>query len=66
MAINFALKEKMKERNVTSRDLSRRIGITEANFSHLVTGKTKAIRVDLLDRICKELDCQPGEILRYR
>ena len=44
----------------------RSIGITPANLSVLKTGKAKAIRFTTLDAICKELDCQPGDILEYR
>lgn len=47
-------------------ELAERIGITPANLSVLKTGKAKAIRFTTLDAICKELDCQPGDILEYR
>ena len=46
--------------------LAERIGITPANLSVLKTGKAKAIRFTTLDAICKELNCQPGDILEYR
>jgi len=49
-----------------SGELAERIGITPANLSVLKTGKAKAIRFTTLDAICKELNCQPGDILEYR
>ncbi len=52
-------------RKMTSLELSERIGITQANLSILKTGKAKAIRFSTLDAICKELDCQPGDIIKY-
>lgn len=54
-------KKKMK-----SGDLAERIGITPANLSILKTGKAKAVRFSTLEAICKELGCQPGDILEYR
>ena len=52
-------------RKMTSLELSERIGITQANLSILRTGKAKAIRFSTLDAICKELNCQPGDIIKY-
>ncbi|MBQ6717465.1 MAG: helix-turn-helix transcriptional regulator [Clostridia bacterium] len=52
-------------RKMTSLELSERIGITPANLSILKTGKAKAIRFSTLEAICKELDCQPGDIIKY-
>lgn len=52
-------------RKMTSLELSEKIGITPANLSILRTGKAKAIRFSTLDAICKELDCQPGDIIKY-
>jgi len=49
-----------------SNELAERIGITEQNVSILKTGKAKAIRLTTLDAICKELNCQPGDILEYK
>lgn len=48
-----------------SGDLAERVGITPANLSILKTGKAKAIRFSTLEAICKELGCQPGDILEY-
>ncbi|MDQ0141339.1 putative transcriptional regulator [Cupriavidus necator] len=49
-----------------SRELAQRIGISEPNLSLLKSGKVKGIRFDTLERICKALDCQPGDLLEYR
>ena len=56
----------MARRKMSSQELAERIGITQANFSILKTGKAKAIRFSTLEAICKALDCQPGDILEYR
>ncbi|HEM3502780.1 TPA: helix-turn-helix transcriptional regulator [Streptococcus suis] len=56
----------LKQKNLTSKKLSEKIGITEANFSILKTGKAKGIRFNTLIKICTELDCQPGDILEFR
>lgn len=52
-------------RKMTSLDLALKIGITPANLSILKTGKAKAIRFSTLEAICKTLDCQPGDIIKY-
>ena len=54
------LKRKMK-----SKDLAKEIGITPANLSILKTGKAHGVRFDTLSKICKALDCQPGDLLKY-
>jgi len=59
------LDQVLKKKNMTSKELAGRIGITEANLSILKTGKAKGIRFNTLAAICKELDCQPGDILEY-
>ena len=56
----------LAKKKMRSGELAERIGITPANLSVLKTGKAKAIRFTTLDAICKELDCQPGDILAYR
>ena len=53
-------------RKMTSLELSEKIGITPANLSILKTGKAKAVRFSTLDAICKTLDCQPGDIIKYK
>ncbi len=50
---------------MTSQELAERIGITPANLSILKTGKAKAIRFSTLEAICKTLNCQPGDIIKY-
>lgn len=55
----------LAKRRMTSLELAERIGITQANLSILKTGKAKAVRFSTLDSICKELDCQPGDILQF-
>jgi len=55
----------LKEKNMTSKELANRIGITEANLSILKTGKAKGVRFNTLAGICRELNCQPGDILEY-
>lgn len=55
----------LAKRKISSSALAEKIGITQANLSILKTGKAKAIRFSTLESICKELDCQPGEILSY-
>ena len=59
------LDQVLKNKNMTSKELAARIGITEANLSILKTGKAKGIRFNTLSSICKELDCQPGDLLEY-
>ena len=55
----------MAKRKISSGDLAEKIEITPANLSILKTGKAKAIRFSTLEKICEELDCQPGDILEY-
>lgn len=55
----------LAKKKMRSGDLAERVGITPANLSILKTGKAKAIRFSTLDVICKELGCQPGDILEY-
>ncbi len=56
----------MAKRKISMTELAERIGLTPANLSILKTGKARAIRFSTLDRICKVLKCQPGDILEYR
>ncbi|MBO4985490.1 MAG: helix-turn-helix transcriptional regulator [Bacteroides sp.] len=55
----------MARRKITLSELAERIGITPANLSILKTGKAKAIRFSTLEALCKELNCQPGDILEH-
>lgn len=56
----------MKERGVKLKDLAVNIGLTDANLSNIKTGKISAIRFSTLNALCKELGCQPADILEYR
>ena len=56
----------MAKRKISLSDLALKVGLTNANLSILKTGKAKAIRFSTLESICKELECQPGDILEYR
>jgi len=63
--IAVRLDELLRERGMTLTELSDRIGLTLANLSILKTGKAKAIRFSTLEAICRELRCQPGDLLIY-
>ncbi len=65
MAIIVTLDDLLHARRMTLTELAERIDLTLANASILKTGKAKAIRFSTLEAICRELDCQPGELLRY-
>ena len=65
MPIIVNLDVMLARRKMTSLELSQRIGLTPANLSILKTGKAKAIRFSTLEAICRELKCQPGEILEF-
>jgi putative transcriptional regulator len=65
MAITVKLDDLLHARRMTLTELSERIDITLANLSILKTGKAKAIRFSTLEAICRELGCQPGELLGY-
>lgn len=63
--IKVDLKAMLKKRGMTGKELGNQIGLTEANLSVLRSGKAKAIRFSTLNKICKALDCEPGDILKY-
>lgn len=65
MAIIVNLDVMLARRKMTSQELSQRVGITPANLSILKTGKAKAIRMSTLQAICRELKCQPGDLLEF-
>ena len=65
MSIIVNLDVMLAKRKMTSLELSQRIDLTPANLSILKTGKAKAIRFSTLEAICRELKCQPGEILEF-
>lgn len=63
--IRVYLDRVMLERNMSLNELSERVGITLANLSILKNNKARAVRFTSLAAICRALDCQPGDILRY-
>ncbi|RYJ43692.1 helix-turn-helix domain-containing protein [Flavobacterium beibuense] len=65
MPIIINLDVMLAKRKMRSNELADKVGITTANLSILKTGKAKAIRFSTLEAICKELDCQPGDIMEY-
>ena len=65
MAIEVRLDRMLLERRMTLTELADRVGITVANLSILKTGKAKAVRLHTLDAVCRELECQPGDLLRH-
>ena len=56
----------MAKRKISLGELAERMGLTQANLSILKTGKAKAVRFTTLEAICRELECQPGDLLEYR
>ena len=66
MPIIVNLDVMMAKRKISLSELSERIDLTPANLSILKTGKAKAVRFSTLEAICRELDCQPGDILEFR
>jgi putative transcriptional regulator len=65
MAILVRLDRVLLEKGITLTELADRIGIALPNLSILKTNKARAIRFSTLDAICRELDCQPGDLLEY-
>jgi putative transcriptional regulator len=65
MGIIFRLDRVMADRKISLNELSKRIQLTDSNVSILKTGKARAIRVQTLDALCRELGCQPGDLLEY-
>jgi len=65
MGIVVTLDVMMAKRKISSKELARAIGITEANLSLLKRGKVKGVRFETLAAICAHLDCQPGDILTF-
>ncbi|MXP26983.1 helix-turn-helix domain-containing protein [Altererythrobacter indicus] len=65
MPIDVKLDDILHDRRMTLTELADRVGLTLANLSILKTGKAKAIRFSTLEAICRELDCQPGDLLGY-
>ncbi|MCK7479923.1 MAG: helix-turn-helix transcriptional regulator [Candidatus Moduliflexus flocculans] len=65
MSIIFRLDRMMADRKMPLGELARRIDLTDSNLSILKTGKAKAVRVSTLDALCRELRCQPGDLLEF-
>ena len=66
MAIIINLDMMLAKRKMTSAELAQRIDLTPANLSILKTGKAKAVRMSTLEAICRELNCQPGDLFEFR
>ncbi len=64
--IVVTLDDLLHARRMTLTELAERVGLTIANLSILKTGKARAIRFSTLEAICRELECQPGDLLAYR
>jgi len=65
MAIKVYLTEILKEKNITSKELCKKVGITEANLSILRSGKAKGIRFHTINKICFYLGCDVGDIIKF-
>jgi putative transcriptional regulator len=66
MAIEVKLDLLLVQRKMSLTELSQRVGITLPNLSILKTNKARAIRFSTLEALCRELDCQPGDLLEHR
>jgi putative transcriptional regulator len=65
MAIRVDLDKRLYDRRMSLTELADRVGVTIANLSILKTGKARAMRFSTLEALCRELDCQPGELLVF-
>ena len=65
MAIRVQLDQMLVQRRMSLTELADRVGVTVANLSILKTGKARAVRFSTLDALCRELDCQPGDLLAH-
>jgi putative transcriptional regulator len=65
MAIRVQLDRILLERRMSLTELSDRVGVTIANLSILKTGKARAVRFTTLDALCRELNCQPGDLMTF-
>ena len=65
MPIRLNLERVMADRNISLTELADRVGITLANLSILKTNKAKAVRFSTLEALCRELKCQPGDLLEF-
>jgi putative transcriptional regulator len=65
MPIRVQLDKVLLERRMSLTELADRVGVTLANLSILKTGKARAVRFSTLDALCRELDCQPGDLISF-
>ena len=65
MGIEVHLEDVLKKKQMTSKELAKIIGITEANLSILRSGKAKGVRFETINKICFYLDCEVGDILKF-
>ena len=65
MAVRILLDRMLVERRMSISELADRVGLTVPNLTILRTGRARAIRVSTIDSLCRELDCQPGDLLCY-
>lgn len=65
MTIRVTLDRVLLDKRMSLTELSERVGVTLANLSILKTGKAKAVRFSTLEALCRELECQPGDILEF-
>lgn len=63
--IKINLDKIMLDRQISSKELAQKVGITQANLSILKTQKAKGVRFNTLESVCKILQCQPGDIIEY-
>jgi putative transcriptional regulator len=66
MAILIRIDVMMAQRKMSLTELAQRVGISMTNLSLLKTGKVRGVRFVTLEAICRELECQPGDILEYQ
>nr|WP_326494300.1 helix-turn-helix transcriptional regulator [Sphingobacterium sp. UT-1RO-CII-1] len=65
MPIKIHLDDMMSKRKMSLNELSQKVGITLSNLSIIKNQKSKAIRLSTLDALCRVLDCQPGDLIKY-
>lgn len=65
MAIIIRLDRMMADRKISLNDLAKEIDMTNVNLSNLKTGKMKGVRFETMDKLCKALKCQPGDIFEF-
>lgn len=63
--IVLRLDRMLAERKVSGKELAERIGLSPVNLSRIKTGKVSAVRFSTLEAMCRALDCQPGDLLKY-